>query len=477
MNYYDIFREINNIPRPSHHEEKIADYLCTFAEKHGLEWQRDKENCVVIRKPASPGYETHEPVVILNHMDMVCVANQGVKFQPLHDPIVAETYEEDGKTWMRARGTSLGADNGIGLSMALAILADKNLQHPALEVLTTTNEEDGMSGASQLASDFIKGRRVLNLDSEAYDEITVGAAGALMQVARLPYTRIAMPDGYVAYNVEVTGGQGGHSGVDIVRGRANAIKVLANLLLVAIRQCEIKLYIIQMNGGNAAASIPGGASAKIALPKDKVEAFEQLVTQCDEALEKQFAVTDKDVQVDCERSVWKAAIVSEEATHLLLAAINGIPVGPIEMLDENTAQTSNNVGLLVQKDDVFEISTHTRSFDNAAMENLAGQIRKIFEVSGASVEQVMSAPAWKEDADNELVALTCKTFSDVLGFEPRKVAMHFVLEAGFLVERFPGLHISSIGPRIIEPHSTNERVEVSTIDNIWLVVVELLKRL
>lgn len=483
---YKIFSEINKIPRPSHHEEKIADFLCQFAENHGLEYQRDKENCVVIRKPASPGYEDHEPVVILNHMDMVCVAEQGKKFNPLTDSIEQVIVEEQGRKWMRANRTSLGADNGIGLSMALAILADDTLSHPALEVLTTTNEEDGMSGASQLSPDFIKGRRVLNLDSEAYDEITVGAAGALIQTARLPFHKIQMPDGYVACEVSVTGGQGGHSGVDINKGRANAIKVLANLLLVAIRQCDIKLYIVNFEGGNAAASIPSSAKAKIIIPADKQQAFDTLVTQCDEALEAEFAEADPNVQVDCMPAVWHGAVVSEEGTHLLLASINGIPVGPTEMLDDSiTPMTSNNIGVVsmeTAKDkstamNTFVITTHTRSFDDKKMEHLADQIRKIFEVSGASVELIMNAPGWKEEEGNPLVDLTCQTFSDVLGFEPKKVSMHFVLEAGYLVNIFPGLHIASIGPRILEPHSTNERVEMSTIDNIWKVTLEILKRL
>ncbi len=484
--YYKIFSEINKIPRPSHHEEKIADYLCQFAENHGLAWRRDKENCVVIEKPASPGYEDHEPVVILNHMDMVCVAEQGKKFNALTDGIEPVIFEEKGSKWMRANRTSLGADNGIGLSMALNILADDSLQHPRLEVLTTTNEEDGMSGASQLSPDFIKGRRVLNLDSEAYDEITTGAAGAFIQTARLPFHKIQMPQDYTAYEVTVSGGQGGHSGVDINKGRANAIKVLANLLLVAIRQCDIKLYLVNFEGGNAAASIPGNAKAKIIVPKDKTEQFDVLVTQCDEALNAEYSETDPGIQVDSIPSVWHGAVVSEEGTHLLLACINGIPVGPTEMLDNSeTPMTSNNIGVVAMQSakdksammNTFSVTTHTRSFDDQKMEHLADQIKKIFEVSGAEVETVMNAPGWKEDESNELVELTCKTFNDVLGFEPRKVNMHFVLEAGYLVNIFPGLHISSIGPRILEPHSTNERVQMDTIDNIWKVVVELLKRM
>lgn len=226
--FYDFFHELNQIPRPSHHEERAADYLCRFAEEHGLNYRRDGENCVVIEKPASPGCEGAEPVVILNHMDMVCVAKEGYQrngrpFDALNDEICSyiET-DEQGTRWMKAEGTSLGADNGIGLSMALAILADDTLVHPALEVLTTTNEEDGMSGAEGLSADFIKGRKIINLDSEAYDEITVGAAGACLQVGSWKLNYAPLPSGYVGRRIFIEGGLGGHSGVDINKGRCNA---------------------------------------------------------------------------------------------------------------------------------------------------------------------------------------------------------------------------------------------------------------
>lgn len=485
MNYLDIFKRLNAIPRPSHHEERVADYLCLFAEAHGLEWQRDDHDCVVIRKPASPGYEAHDPVVILNHMDMVCVAGQGVDFDPLRDGIQAYTETVDGRLWMKARGTSLGADNGIGLSMALAILADESLQHPPLEVLTTTNEEDGMTGAANLSPDFIRGRRVINLDSEAYDEITVGAAGALIQNAELPLSKIAMPRDYTACAVTVGGGRGGHSGVDIAKGRANAIKVLANLLLVAIRQCNIKLYLVSFNGGQAAASIPSSAEAKIVIPTADRAAFETLVGQCGDALRGRFSVSDPDVSVAASPSVWHGSVLSEESTHLLLASINAVPVGPTQMRTDRAdiPLTSNNIGVVRQGKESFLVTFHTRSFSDAEMEHLAGEIRKIFQLSGATVTEVMKAPAWEEDmtADGDggtnLVELTCQTFLDVLGFEPRRVSMHFVLEAGYFVRKFPGIHIASIGPRIIEPHSTGERLDVETADDIWRVTVELLKRL
>ncbi|MBQ0072883.1 MAG: beta-Ala-His dipeptidase [Prevotella sp.] len=485
MTYLDIFKQLNAIPRPSHHEEQVADFLCHFAEEHNLTYRRDANNCVVIEKPASPGYENHEPVVILNHMDMVCVAEPEKPFNPQTSAIEAVTYEENGERWMRANGTSLGADNGIGLSMALAILADDTLHHPTLEVLTTTNEEDGMSGAAGLESDFIKGRRIINLDSEAYDEITVASAGAYMQKAKLPYHRISMPKDYVAYDVSVFGGKGGHSGVDINLGRGNAIKILANLLLVAIRQLNIKLYIINFRGGQAAAAIPGEAEAKVVVPIEEKENFEMLVKQCDEALMAQYSETDTDLEVTCDETVWNGTIINEEGTHLLLASLNAIPVGPVAMRDgsapgstlgsSSNVLTSNNIGIVKQSTNAFTVSIHTRSFDNNALHDMATNISQIFSLTGAEVECQMDLSSWQEEEDNEFITLALDSFQNTLGFKPKKVSMHFALEAGYLVEKFPGVHIVSIGPRILYPHSTHECVNLNTAENIWKVTLSLLK--
>ena len=496
--YRKLFDIIRTIPRPSHHEGRIADFLCQFAEEHHLAYRKDAHNNVVIEKPASPGYEDHEPVVLLNHMDMVCVSAPDKQFNPLNDGIDVIFYDEmDEKTntihsWMKADGTSLGADNGIGLSMALAILADDTLQHPHLEVLTTTNEEDGMTGAANLSPDFIKGRRVINLDSEAYNETTIASAGAIIQKVSLPIARVAMPKEYVAYTVSVSGGKGGHSGVDINKGRANAIKVLANLLLVAIRQCDIKLYIVSFQGGQAAASIPSEAEAKVVIPKENASDFLTLVAQCNYALIKQFGDTDPNVIIQATPSVWHSSVMSEESTQVLLASINAVPVGVLQMSpDDVTPLTSNNIGKVTfnlqhscapagaqasKLGTTLNLAIHTRSFVDSEMERIASEIEKIYLLSGATVEKVMTSPAWTE-SDATLLQLTTSVFQDVLGFTPTPVSMHFVLEAGYLVNIFSGLHIVSIGPRILEPHSINERVDLNTCDDIWQVTLELLRRL
>ena len=467
---FGIFRELNQIPRPSHHEEQVADYLCQFAERLHLEYERDQQNCVVIRKPASPGHEGAEPIVLLNHMDMVCVGMN----DPLTDPI--EAYTENG--WMKARGTSLGADNGIGLSMALAVLEDDRIVHPALEVITTTNEEDGMSGASQLSKDFLKGRKVINLDSEDYDTITTGAAGACLQFHRIPMKRQPVPDGkHRWYRIRFEGGLGGHSGVDINKGRCSA--VIAMWAILAAIYNEYDFNVAAINVGEANASIASTAEVIICVPSG--EACEFVKSQqemMNEWLREEYP-DDPKMTCSIEKCDPLDSVIPQETFEAMMSCLEQVPQGVVRMSESmpGTVETSNNVGRIVTERDHIFVSTHTRSFIDADMDALSREIAHAFKAAGAESEVVMSAPAWQEDQQSAFLQLVSDTFQDQLGWRPRMVAMHFVLEAGFFVQHYPGIQIASIGPRIVEPHSTSERIELKTIDDIWQVLIELLKRL
>ena len=482
--YLDIFRQLNKVPRPSHHEERVADFLCAFAEEHGLRYRRDAQNCVVIEKDATPGCEAAEPVVILNHMDMVCVAREGYErdgrpFNPLNDEI--RSYEEtvanaDGTTsrWMKAEGTSLGADNGMGLSMALAILADDSIVHPALEVLTTTNEEDGMSGAEALSTDFIKGRRVINLDSEAYDEMTVGAAGACLQEAHWKTEMKEVSTGRVFRRLAVEGGLGGHSGVDINKGRCNCIQRLCQLL----GKAPVNTHICRLDGGTANASIASRAEAVLAIYPYDDGAWADIVTEDRKRLAEEYGTTDAGVTIIYDETPAVPEYIVNAAD--IIDCVCALPCGVQAMREDmpGTVMTSSNIGVLATTADGITLTTHTRSFDNAVQTALSDDIRALMQKHGAErVERLMNTGAWMERPDSSLLALTCETFRDVLGFEPKKVAMHFVLEAAYYVEKYPGVEIASIGPLIIEPHSTSERVNLDTADDIWKVTVELLRRL
>jgi len=485
--FYEIFSELNRVPRPSHHEERVADWLCQFAEKHGLKYRRDGQNCVVIEKPATPGYEDAEPVVILNHMDMVCVAKDGYlrdgrKYDPMTDAIIpyVET-DENGVRWMKAEGTSLGADNGVGLSMALAVLTDDTLVHPAIEVLTTTNEEDGMSGAEGLSLDFIKGRKILNLDSEDYDTVTVGAAGAFLQVAHWTPSWKEVPEGYVYRRIVVDGGLGGHSGLDVHKKRCNCNHQLGIFFSGEAVNALIngQMVVCTMNGGTANASIASGASAVVAIDPAIDEVLAGLVAQFNETLKQTYSETDPGINMRIEETAACDKCLDNEVALNVLRSIPALPCGVIEMHEEipGTVMTSNNVGVLYTGDDDITVSCHTRSFSNDEMHRFAEAIKETFQGRNATVVQLMDTGSWFEDTKSTLLETTCNTFNDVLGFEPKKVAIHAVLECAHFVEKYPGVQIASIGPLIIEPHSTSERINLNTADDIWKVTVELLRRL
>ena len=464
---FSIFRELNQIPRPSHHEERVANYLCQFAERLHLEYERDKENCVVIRKAASPGHEGAEPVVLLNHMDMVCVGMN----DPLNDPI--DAYEENG--WMKARDTSLGADNGIGLSMALAVLEDDSIVHPALEVITTTNEEDGMSGASQLSKDFLKGRKVINLDSEDYDTITTGAAGACLQFHRIPINRETSGEGRWL-RIRIEGGLGGHSGVDINKGRCSAAIPMRCIVKAICHRCDISGIEI----GEANASIASKGEVVICVTSDEVFEFvKQQVEGINQWMREEYP-QDPSITCSVEECEVQETVIPTKAIEALVNCLEQVPQGVVKMSETmpGTVETSNNIGRIVTEEKHIFVSTHTRSFIDNDMAVLSETIAKTFTaVCGATSEVVMSAPAWQEVQQSPFLQVVSNTFQDVLGWQPRMVAMHFVLEAGFFVQHYPGIQIASIGPRIVEPHSTSERVELRTIYDIWEVLLELLRRL
>ncbi|MCQ2083428.1 MAG: beta-Ala-His dipeptidase [Bacteroidaceae bacterium] len=465
---YSIFNSLAAIPHPSHYERRVADYLCSYAERLGLEYRRDDRNCVVIRKPATPGHETADPVVLLNHMDMVAVGDGSRPFDPLADGI--EPYVENG--WMMARGTSLGADNGIGLSMALAVLADNDIVHGPIEVLTTSNEEDGMTGAAGLSEDFIMGRKVINLDSEDYDTITVGSAGAYIQTATLKTECLPASGRYVFFSVGIGNGRGGHSGVDIGKGHINAIHALSVLLY----DCCPELLLIRIDGGVASASIASSCTAVVGVPCPYAGEFVDSVLERFESMRHDFADGQELIVNVHEADISEDIAVGNASTLKLIASI---PCGVIRMHESmpGTVMTSNNIGLISTTESGISVSCHTRSFSDDEMETVAASITRKFEACGASVKVLMNTPGWQENSDSAFIRMTESVFRDVLGFSPRKTAMHFVLEAGYFVRKFPGVEIACIGPRIVGPHSAAERVELSTVSDICKVLIELLARL
>ena len=333
-----------------------------------------------------------------------------------------------------------------------------------------------MSGASQLSRDFLKGRKVINLDSEDYDTITTGAAGACLQFHRIPMERKSV-NGAGWHVININGGLGGHSGVDINKGRCSAVKV-AWAFLDAIRS-KHDIEVASINIGEANASIASSGEIIIHTPSGDNDFLMEQVKEINEQLHELYGDTDPNIRCTINEFPPQKTVINPEAINALMTCLEQVPQGVIKMSEsmEDTVETSNNIGRIQTEEDCIFISTHTRSFIDADMKELSRKIADVFAENGAKSEMVMSAPAWQEDQQSAFLQLTSDTFQDVLGWRPRMVAMHFVLEAGFFVEHFPGIQIASIGPRIVEPHSTSERVELKTIEDIWQVLIELLKRL
>jgi dipeptidase D len=317
---------------------------------------------------------------------------------------------------------------------------------------------------------------VLNLDSEDYDTITIGAAGANLQRARMAFKREEVPEGYVFRKLQITGGRGGHSGVNINKNRMNANKLLVKFLFNRYVINDIRL--VSINGGDASASIASSATAVIGVKEKDLPILENRFQEFSEKNNKKFESSDPDIKFTLEPVEKPDSIIRLENGYNALIAIDLIPCGVLKMHEqlENTVMTSNNIGLVRTEDDALMLTLHTRSFSNEELEEWSKAFAIILESEGFEIERIMNAPSWQENPDSPFLKLVDQTFQDTLHFSPRKVAMHFVLEAGYYVQKYPGIQIACIGPRIVEPHSTQERVEMSTIENIWQVVVELLER-
>lgn len=336
-----------------------------------------------------------------------------------------------------------------------------------------------MSGASQLRPTFIQGRKVINLDSEDYDTMTTGAAGACLQFHEIPVTREPAPTvNQQWFRITISGGLGGHSGVDINKGRASAILTLKRVLHFVHLLCDVRVATLRM--GEANASIASSAEVVCCVPIGGPAGFvtqQQIVTN--NWLKFNYGQTDPHIRCKVEKCEPESTAIDRKAFNALMECLEGVPQGVIKMSTSmpDTVETSNNIGIVETRENCIFVSTHTRSFDDEVLGRLSEHIADMFKAHGADSHQVMMAPAWQENQSSDFLKLTSDTFNDVLGWRPRMVAMHFVLEAGYFVKKFPGIEIASIGPRIVEPHSTSERVELSTIEDIWKVLLEMLSRL
>jgi len=456
---WKYFEEICKIPRCSKHEEKIAEYIMEVARKHGLEVEKDEVGNVVARKKAN-GYENAPMITLQCHMDMVCEKNKDVEHDFSKDAI--QPYV-DGE-WVKAKGTTLGADNGIGLAMCLALMEEKDIKHGPLEFLFTVDEETGLTGAFNLKKEFIKGELLINLDSEDFGVIYIGCAGGGNSTIKLP-VKFENVD-KEGLRIHVKGLKGGHSGIEIDKGRANSIKLLARILY------NINARISKIEGGDKHNAIPREAIAEVVVDGDVMDKIKEL----EAAFKNEYSKTEPDLKVEVENcKITK--VIDEESNKKLIKLLMGLPHGVIAMSQEveGLVETSTNLAT-IRMDDEATIVMSSRSSINSALDALMQSIRCIGELAGASVEEGSKYPGWKPNLESRLLKIASDAFKELYGKEPEKKAIHAGLETGVIGDITGINEIISIGPQIEHPHSPDERVHIKSVEEFWKYLLHLLEK-
>lgn len=468
-NFYDL----TQIPRPSGQKEKVSAFLANYGRSLGLETIVDGIGNVIIRKPASPGYENHPGVILQGHMDMVPQKNNDTIFDFATDPI--EAYI-DGE-WVTAKGTTLGADNGIGVAAAMAILADKNVVHPPLEVLVTVDEETGMYGAFALEGGLLQGKTLLNLDSEAEGELYVGCAGGVDTTAKFAYTPVEVEEGDVAVKVSVTGCKGGHSGCDIHLQRANANKLLFRFLKEAVANYEARLASVE--GGSLRNAIPREASAIITIPAEGLDEVMDLVAEFEDLFVAEYDGVEDNIRFMAEQVECPATELPEDVQDFLIHAITACPHGVYRVIPEmpDVVETSNNLAMLTTENNCVTVMCLTRSSVESRKEELQEIIQSVFAMAGAEVEFSGSYPGWKPNLKSHILEVMKQTYQENYGVEPHVIIIHAGLECGIIGRNYPGMDMISFGPTIKYPHSPDERVNIATVVKFYEYLLATLKAL
>ncbi len=466
---WEIFDDITRVPRPSKREEKIGAFLVEFAKSHNLEYQCDAIGNIVIRKGASAGFEARPTVVLQAHTDMVCEKNSDKVFDFDNDAI--QTYI-DGE-WVKADGTTLGADDGIGIAAALALLVDEEAKHPAIEALFTVDEETGLTGAFNLGEGMVQGKYLINLDSEDEGEVFIGCAGGVDTLAYLPLETEAAPNDYAYYKVNVSGLLGGHSGDDIDKGHANSNKWAARIAERGTRLFGARLS--HFDGGNLRNAIPREATVVLGVPSDKAAAFESDVKAYGETLCAEFAIVEKGAKVDVVGVDAPTEVLSQATQRNLLLALMSVPSGVLAMSAAmpGLVETSTNLASVKFVDDKIVITTSQRSSVESAKECAKLQVESAFVAAGCEVVHSDGYPGWAPNPNSTLLECTKAAYKRLFGTEPKVRAIHAGLECGLFLEKYPHLEMVSFGPTLRGVHSPDERLEIATVDKFWRLLVEV----
>lgn len=471
---FQAFSEINKVPRPSKREDKMMNFLLEQGRILGLETQRDEIGNVVIRKPATPGMEDRPLLVLQSHMDMVCEKNNDVAFDFDNDPI--EAYV-DGE-WMKAKGTTLGADDGIGCAMELAILRATDIPHGPLECVFTRDEETGLTGAEAMPSDFLKGRMMVNLDNEEEGYIFVSCAGGCRTTAVFHYEEEETPAGMFFVRLTIKGLTGGHSGDDINKMRANANKLLARFLYIQQEKTDLRLADIQAGGLHNA--IPREASCLVAVPyahKEQIRIDWNLFQAC---VEEEFSRTEKTMEFLLESEEPVATLIDGRTSRNLILALQAVDNGILAMCqDIDLVETSSNLANVKcsQADHTITVASSQRSSILSARQNMAATIRAAFELAGAQVESGSGYPGWKMNPNSRLLEVAVAQYERLFGKKPFVGGIHAGLECGLFSEKFPGMDMVSLGPTMRGVHSPDERMYIPSVEPVWNHLLAILQNI
>lgn len=470
---WDIFQQLCDIPRPSKKERKAVDFAKKFGEDLGLETIVDEVGNVIIKKPATSGMEDRKTVVLQGHLDMVPQKNSDIKHDFEKDPIQAFV---DGE-WVTAKDTTLGADNGIGVAAALAVLKSNEIEHGPVEVLLTIDEETGMTGARALKPGILDADILINTDSEDEGELYIGCAGGIDTNAKFYYKEEAVPADTIAFRIDVKGMKGGHSGLDIALGRGNAAKVLNRFLYQVNKSLDIRLADIQV--GNLRNAIPREGYAVVVVPNAQVGEFKNFIDEMIPAIKDELSVTEPDLQVAYKETDMPSKVIDEKTQNNLIKGVYGCPNGVMRMSDamEGLVETSTNLAVVKKDEGFIRAETLQRSSVDSAKEDLANMIRNVFELAGSEVEHKGAYPGWKPNINSPILKIMQDVYNNNWGKVPEIKGIHAGLECGIIMENYPDLDTISFGPTINFPHSPDEKVNIETVQKFYDFLVETLKNI
>jgi len=467
------FYSLTEIPRPSKHEDKIREFAAEFGRKLGLETIVDEVGNVIIRKPATPGMENRKGVILQGHLDMVPQKNSDKVHDFTKDPI--ETFV-DGE-WVKANGTTLGADNGMGVAAAMTLLESRNIQHGPIEALFTSDEETGMTGANGLKPGILKGDILINMDSEDEGELYIGCAGGTNGNFKFAYSEETVPSDHIALKISITGMKGGHSGVDIHLGRGNANKVMIRFFWQAEHLFGLRLAGI--DGGSLRNAIPREAFATITVPREKKDAFLKFMEDYTQTVRKELSAVEPDLKIEAAPVDLPKNLIDAKTQHHLFMAVYACPNGVIRMSNEmkGLVETSTNLAIVKSENGVVRIQCLLRSSVDSAKTDLEQMMRCVFEMAGAEIVFDGQYPGWKPNPASPILKTMQDVYQKKYGNIPEIKAIHAGLECGILGGAYPNWDMISFGPTIRYPHSPDEKVNIATVQKFWDFLVETLKNI